>query len=495
MAPIHSPAPLAWILLSLAAGCANPPQAAPGADPVEEARIAAIEANILPLVRVEGRPTDPTTLSARMEELGVPGVSAAVVRDGRVAWARAWGMADVEEGRAATPETLFQAASISKPVAATGALLLVDEEVLSLDGPVNEHLPGWRLPEHPWEARRPVTLRHLLTHTGGLTVHGFPGYRRGTPLPTLPQILDGAEPSNTGAVRVDQEPGSRWRYSGGGTTIVQLLMDQVTGEAFEDWMEARVLGPLGMTSSTYRQPLPDSLHPRAATAYLANGSAVDGAWHVYPEQAAAGLWTTPTDLARWILAVQGAVNGDDGGAAPILAGETARAMVTAGEGGWGLGPAVSGEGSAHRFSHGGANRGFRAELTGWVEDGRGIVVMSNSDQGGILVRELAMAIAAEYGWEGYEPRTLVPLRVPEDELDGYAGRYRLEDPTLEVSVTRDGSALYLTLPDGQPQEVVLTTEDAFTELGTGQSGRFERDDGGRVRALVMGQVRLERVED
>lgn len=474
----------------------------------EDERITAIERSILPSVRVEGREVPPpVTLEERMQELEVAAVSAAVVRNGQVAWARAWGMADVEEGRPATPGTLFQAASISKPVAATGALLLVEAGTLELDGPVNDHLTSWRIPDHEWEAASPVTLRHLLTHTGGLSVHGFPGYQRDVPLPDLPGILDGIAPANTGPVRVTDEPGSLWRYSGGGTTIVQLVMADVTGEPFPSWMARRVLAPIGMTSSTYEQPLPDSLHLQAATAYRQDGGSPPGGWHVYPEQAAAGLWTTPTDLARWIIALQASLTsdvdaseGDPGTARPIPSGrgllrpETARAMVTPGEGDWGLGPTISGTGSAMRFSHGGSNHGFKAQMTGWMEGGRGLVVMTNSDQGALLIQELALAIADEYGWEGYEPQVLVPLLLEADQLERYVGEFGSESGDLILSVTRENEALWLVTPDEARRELVPTAEQQFAVLETGQSITFQGGGGGRIDSMRAGGLQLDRLD-
>ena len=382
------------------------PPAAPSGLAVEmeapDSLIQAITSDLRATGDSEHSQGNPWALEERMEQLGVPAVSVAVVEGGRIHWARAWGMADPEAGRTASPRTLFQAASISKAVAGVGALRLVESGELELDGPVNDHLSRWRVPEHEWEASAPVTLRHLLTHTGGLTVHGFPGYGPHDPVPSLTSVLEGQAPANTAPVLVDQEPGMGWRYSGGGTSILQLAMEEVTGERFDDWMTREILIPAGMTSSTYAQPLPDSLRDRAALAHRRDGSVVNGGWHAYPEQAAAGLWTTPTDLAHWILAVQRAAGtpGVEGevGTSPLLEEATARAMLAEGIGRWGLGLTVQGEGEHHRFSHGGANAGYRAQVVGWVEASRGIAIMTSSDTGGVVASELMAAILRGYGW-------------------------------------------------------------------------------------------------
>ena len=277
-----------------------------------EARAAAVERGLQPPILVEGRDTGLSSITDRMAELGVPAVSVAVIHDGRIDWARAWGLADVESGREATPETLFQAASMSKPLAALLALVLADEGAVSIDADVNESLRSWKVPANEFTAKQPVTLRGLLSHTAGVTVHGFPGYAPGTEIPTPVQVLEAEPPTNTAPIRVDTEPGTLWRYSGGGYTIAQQMLEDVTGVPYATLLQQRVLEPLGMSSSTSEQPLPARLHERAATAYRSNGSAVRGRFHTYPEMAAAGLWTTPSDYARFALAIQRSLRGEAG---------------------------------------------------------------------------------------------------------------------------------------------------------------------------------------
>lgn len=466
------------------------PAPAPAQTPDGEvaARIERVERGILPGVRIRGRETPPSTIEERLRLYGVPAVSVAVIHDGRIEWARAWGLADVESGRRATPETLFQAASMSKPVAATAALRLVEAGALELDADVNRKLTSWKVPENALTARSPVTLRRLLTHSAGLTVHGFPGYAPGTPLPSVVQILDGAGPANTDPVRVDVEPGSAWRYSGGGTTVLQLLLTDVTGERFPELMRRSVLEPLEMRSSTYEQPLPPERAAEAATAYRAGGTRVEGGHHVYPEMAAAGLWTTPSDLARWILGIQGALAGRPGS---LLSRETAEAMLTPGVGGWGLGPSLEGEGDSRRFSHGGANEGFRGMLVGFARQGEGMVVMTNSDRGGPLATEVAQAVAREYGWEGIAPREIVPVALPPAVLAALAGRYAGDG--MEIALRVEGGLVLLREPDGDEVELVPTGESALAIATSAAPVSVERDPSGRVIALVVAGTRFERL--
>ncbi len=345
------------------------------------------------------------TLSGLLEAAGVPAVSVAVVQDFQVHWSRAWGVADVVTGRAADPGTLFQAASISKPVAAMGVLRLARDGALSLDADVNGLLRRWQVPEGPLNASGPVTLRSLLSHTSGADDgFGFPGYAPEAERPELVGILNGEAPSNVGPVLFARPPFEAFKYSGGGTTLVQLAVEDLTGRPFADFMEEAVLGPLGMASSSYLQPLPPSLAARAARAHDARGAARDAPWHVYPEQAAAGLWTTAEDLARFIVEVQRASAGLP---AQVLDPPLAREMTTpVGVGPFGVGLIVEKRGEGWYFSHGGSNRGFRGMVVGHTRKGYGVAILTNADGGTVVTREIEARVAAAYGWDALD----APLR-------------------------------------------------------------------------------------
>jgi CubicO group peptidase (beta-lactamase class C family) len=305
-------------------------------------------------------------------------------------------LADVESEEPVTPATLFQAGSISKPVSALSALLLAQQGDIDLDEDIDNRLTSWKVPANPWTGIRFVTLRNLLNHTAGMTVFAFPGYSRSEYHPTTVEVLDGK--GNTDPVRVDLEPGTEVRYSGGGYTVMQLLVSDVAGESFADVMRSTVLQPMGMASSTFEQPLPPSLYERAAAGYRSDGSRVEGDWYVYPEMAAAGLWTTPTDIARYIVAIQNAWAGRDNS---LLEKETVDEMLTPVRGNQGLGPLV--DGYRGRFGHGGINEGFGCLFTAFYDRGEGVVVMTNSNDGEILAREIIHAVGTEYGWPGFEP--------------------------------------------------------------------------------------------
>jgi CubicO group peptidase (beta-lactamase class C family) len=334
-------------------------------------------------------------IHASLKKHGVPGASIAVVNGCRIDWTAGFGTAEIGSSRTVTPDTLFQAASISKPVTALAVLRAVELRQLKLDEDVNSRLISWHIPPSPLSVGRPVTLRLLLSHSAGFNVHGFAGYARGMPVPTLVQVLAGAPPANSEPVKLLIKPGYKYMYSGGGYSIVQQLLADVTGTPFPDFMRRQVLDPLGMNRSTYEQPLPESLAAGAASGHRADGKAIDGRWHTYPEMAAAGLWTTPSDLAQVVIDVAGTMVG---GKAKLLSPGIVAEMLKPQTGQYGLGFSLRGDGTSLEFSHGGANEGFRCVLAGIPSTGQGVVIMTNSDAGGNLLGEVVPVVSQAYGW-------------------------------------------------------------------------------------------------
>ena len=423
-------------LLLWAAAILSPAAAQPAPDPAIEAKIQHIVNNIATAVTIKGQADSHVTLAARMAAEHVPGVSIAVIHNGKIEWARGFGVTKIG-GAPVTVNTLFQAGSISKPVTAMGVLHLVQSGQLNLDADINQYLKTWKVPENSFTAQKKVTLRELLTHTAGVTVHGFPGYASNETVPTLVQVLDGAKPANTPAIRVDTVPGTIWRYSGGGYVITQQLLLDVTGKPFPDFMHDTVLGPLGMTHSTYEQPLPAARAADAATPYDQNGAAIAGGAHTYPEMAPAGLWTTPSDLARYAIAVQETLAGQSGG---VLSKATTSEMVKPGGlGDWGLGLEVGGKPDHPYFEHGGADEGFISNLVGY-DHGDGVAIMTNGDNGGALGNEILRTIALEYHWPDFAPTQNTVAEVDPKLLGAYAGYYR-QGRFVVVTLSRSGDHL------------------------------------------------------
>jgi CubicO group peptidase (beta-lactamase class C family) len=467
-------------LIFFALACSPALAAQPAPDPSLVARIAHVESGLLPPARIAGAKSELWTIAARMTFYRVPGVSIAVIDHGAIEWARGYGVARAGEPDPVTSDTMFQAASISKPVAAAAALTLVEAGQLTLDTDVNEKLKSWRIPASPAAAGLPVTLREILSHTAGLTVHGFAGYAAGAPRPTLVQVLDGVPPANSAAIRIDQKPGTLWRYAGGGYCVLQQLLTDVTSETLPVFMHDRVLGPLAMAGSTFEQPLPAALVPHAAAGHGADGRRVEGDAHVYPEIAAAGLWTTPNDLARFALALQHALEGRPG----FLSAATVDQMLTPPLPGsdYGLGIGVKGTGADLQLSHSGANAGFLCSLVAYPRTGRGAVVMANSDNGGELITEILRALAREYGWPDYQVAEKSAISLAPEALDPFIGRYEREDTTLVFS--RSGGRFYLRAT-GQPRvEVFAQSDHEFFSLNQPDVFAFERNAAGNVTHVV-----------
>jgi CubicO group peptidase (beta-lactamase class C family) len=343
------------------------------------------------------------TLKRLMDVFKVPGLSVAVIDNYQIAWAKGFGVTESGGSTPVTTKTLFQAGSISKPVAAVGAMWLVEHRKLSLDEDVNKKLKTWKVPENEFTKDQKVTLRRLMSHSAGLTVHGFPGYAVSEPRPTLVQIFNGEKPANTAPIRVDFVPGTKMRYSGGGVTIEQQLLIDITGEPFPQFMEHTVLSKIGMTDSTYDQPLPAARAALTATGTRGGGQSVEGRWHIYPEMAAAGLWTTPTDLAKF--AVEIALS-KQGKANHVLSQKSVQEMLApqikaeGGDGSVGLAFFLGMENSPDAFGHNGADEGFQALLVMFADSGKGIAIMGNSDAFFHVAPYVENAVRRARGWKG-----------------------------------------------------------------------------------------------
>ena len=365
------------------------------------------------------------SLGERMAELGTPGASVAAIDNFEVAWARGFGVRKQGEPAPVLADTPFQVGSISKPVFALAAMRLAQDSRIDLDADVRDYLKSWQLPDGDdgWAPR--VTLRQLLSHTAGTTVHGFPGYAAGGPIPSLTQVLNGAPPANTQPVFVDLIPGFQFRYSGGGTTIAQLAVSEIIGRPFPELMRELVLAPLAMEDSSYEQPPSSRLADGGASAHPFSAVPVAGGWNIYPEMAAAGLWTTARDIARLGVAVMRGLRGEGSGLGLLQ--ESFSEMVrpqlpnhVAGTDFVGLGWFCFADGDAFRFGHAGWNHGFLADARFYPATGEGAVVIINSNQGWPLIEELFKSLEREYRWP--VPAAPAPSEAP--AATGIEGTYR-----------------------------------------------------------------------
>jgi len=403
-----------------------------------------IESGLTPPILISGEPPQTFALPERLAHYAVPALSLALIDQGEVAWVKAYGVRATGDPLAATPHTQFQAASISKPVAALAALRLAAEGRLDLDADVNTYLRTWTLPSNDLTRQQPVTVRRLLSHTAGATVHGFPGYALDAPLPTVVEILEGLSPANTAPIRVDLLPGTAMRYSGGGYVVLQQLLMDLTGETYPALVQRLVFDPLGMAHSGYSRPDPQD--PLVALGHLRTGERVPGGFHVYPEYAAAGLWTTPTDLAFLALGLSRAYTGARDA---VLPQPLAQALLTshpvAGSS-YALGLNVMGEGDWLSFAHGGDNYGYKCLFVGYPKRGQGLALMTNGERGESLYMEVLRSVAQVYGWPGHDAKLKTLAPAAPAAWTAYAGRYVLTDyPVVSLTIAPQADTLTVTL--------------------------------------------------
>lgn len=450
-----------------------------------ERAIDGVLSSLGPLTPVAGESVS-WRLEDRMAHYGVPGVSIAVIDQGEIAWSIGCGHLDAARSGRVDAGTVFQAASMSKPVAALAMLREVEAGVFDLDAPINEYLSSWQVPENELTRRAAVTLRRILSHTAGLTVWGFGGYAEGEPLPTLPQVLSGLPPANSPPVFVDVLPGTIERYSGGGTTIAQLALQEHYDRPYAEILAERILEPLGMRDSTFAQPLPGAFVPRAAAGHHWGGATVAGRWHTYPEQAAAGLWTTSGDYARFLVGLQSAFLGRAGS---LITRETCGQLATIPPGGrsFGLGPKIIGQGRARRFQHGGSNAGYICGSNAFLDGSRGVVVLTNSDSGAGLAEEIILAVARVYQWPDYARAPRVRRRLSADEAARYAGRYAMAagSPYPMLEIRADGGELIYQLGTMAPRPVYAETAVRFFSPESLYDTEFSLDGRGHATAISV----------
>jgi len=452
-------------------------------------RIRHILNNLLPSTSLEGKFDSPRTLRDQLAHYHTPGVSIAVINDFEIEWARGFGVCDARSKNKVTTQTLFQAGSISKPISALGVMRLVQQGRLSLDEDIRQYLSTWRVPANEgWQPR--LTLRQLLSHTAGLTVHGFPGYQASEKVPTVAQILNGESPANTAKVEVNILPGTQFRYSGGGTTVAQQIVVDLLKKPFPHIMSELILAPLGMTHSTYEQPLPKNQAKGAATAHPWKGLPLKGRFHTYPEMAAAGLWTTASDLAKVGIELLNVLH--DRKVPALLTKETIETMLQPqldhqkiGEGEFfGLGFFCKGKDDGFYFGHGGWDEGFVAQMRFYKNIGKGAVVMINSNEGFPLLDELMQAIAREYRWPDALPKQKTAISLT--NLPDYAGLYSSKAGTqFRISLLSDG--LILNYGQQPPLPIFPSSEDDFFTKAINTTLHFERDDKASVVSLTISQ--------
>ena len=445
-----------------------------------EAQIKKVEQNLGGWVQIQDS-ANTWSLQQRMAFYKIKGLSIAVVQNYKVVWARGYGWADEGAKKTVTPQTLFQAASISKSLNAIGVLKLVQDKKFDLHADINDYLRTWKFPYDSVSKGKKITAAHLLSHSAGLTVHGFPGYANNDTIPTLTEILDGKAPANTAAVRSRFEPGIRFQYSGGGTTILQMMVMDITKQPYDEYMWQQVLKPMGMMMSTYAKPPATEKKPFLATGYRADGKEVETKYHLYPEQAAAGLWTNPTDLCKYLIETQLALEGKSG---KVLNTEMTKLRLTPYiDSSAALGVFIETKGDEKYFGHNGQNEGFLSSSTGSFTNGNGVVVMVNSDRGNLL-HEVVHSVATVYGWKDYyTPKIKKIVPVADSLLNAYTGNYILDRDS--ITINRKGNRMILTVNNSENFEMFFSADQEFFTKEMPLEFTIEKEPSGIIKSFYF----------
>ena len=454
------------LLLCLSAATAQQPSS----KAVKE-QIARVETNLSGGMVIDGKLY---TLSERMKHYNVAGLSVAVIDNYQIVWAKGYGYADKKEDRKVTTNTLFEPGSISKSLNAVGILQLAQQGKLDLYQDINQYLVNWKFPYDTVSHGKKITTAQLLSHPAGLGVHGFPGYQRDSAIAAVTDILDGRAPSNTEAVRSVSEPNKESRYSGGGILITRQMLTDLTKQRYEQYIYEHVLRPLGMTNSSYNQPPAVSQRKNLATGYKSNGNEVPGKYFVYPEKAAAGLWTTPTDICKYILEIQQAYQGKS---SKVLNQEMVKLHVTPYKNDVAMGTFIQNRNGEKYFDHTASNEGFSGLFIGGLTNGKGAAIFVNSDDASIAF-ELVNTIALIYNWAGFKkPEQITTVPVNDTITSKYIGEYILDGYYSEIKKEKDG--LYIWT-DGISSKMYFTSSTDFRNIELGGTKTFTFDNAGTV---------------
>ncbi|AEE51837.1 serine hydrolase domain-containing protein [Haliscomenobacter hydrossis] len=457
---------------------------------VVKERIDKVENGLIPYVPVQGFPA--WNLLDRMKYYQVQGVSIAVINNFKVEWAKGYGWADTLKKEPVSTKTMFSAGSISKFVMAAGAFKLVENQKLSLDAPINNYLKSWKIPANEYTQKTPISLRMLLSHKAGTSQNSYFGFTRDKkPLPTIVDILQGNPIAESRGVVVNSEPNREFRYSGGGSMIAQMAIMDATGENFEAYTMRNIFTPLGMLHSTFAQPLPTKFQKQASWGYSL-ATWYKGVPYVYPQQAAAGLYSTPTDLAKFIVEIQKAYQSKSSFLKPSSVKEMLTAQAKVSEGGYkeeiGVGPFLiqlsnnQGE-KGQYFEFTGVNAGFVAYVIGNFTQGYGAVIMLNSgDDYNGLGKEIRRAIAQTYQWHHFLPDTVKYISLTNSDLAKYEGRYRKGFDEV-VYIRREKDYLVERINNGQDIYCFPIAKDTIVFTDYNVKGIFETNVEGKTTSL------------
>lgn len=448
-----------------------------------EQKINKVENSLSPLVLKQGEPL--WNLEKQMQKYNVSGLSIAVINNNEIEWAKGYGITGGQEIPNVNEQTVFQAASMSKFVNAVAMMKLVENKKVSLDEDINDYLDSWKFPYDKNIDTNPITIRQLLSHIAGLSTHGFGGYKKTNNLPTIIQTLEGSKPANSDKVLQIQQSNKNFKYSGGGTIISQLILLENISSSYEDYVDENIFRPLGMSNSFYSVEF-DKYPKDLAFGHKGNGKTLKNNYNIYPESAAAGLWSTPTDLAKLIIDIQLSLKNGTG---KILLQEITKDLIepTLENGNSALGVFTENHNRHLYLQHSGANKGFRGKFYFSAENGNGVVIMASGINTKII-EEIIRSVASVYDWAGFENLVATPeLKISDTDLNKYLGAYTLDD--REVSVSLKKGNLILTEKSKWSSKLTALNNSTFVvDIVKPQATiEFIKDSDGSVSKCILNQ--------
>ncbi|WP_181899548.1 serine hydrolase domain-containing protein [Flagellimonas nanhaiensis] len=405
------------------------------------------------------------SISHAMQEFHLTGLSVAVFDNYEIVWRHVWGHKVANTDSKIDFETAFSTASIAKPVTATLLAMLEEEGLINLDAPVSKYLKRWNLPKNDFGAEKILTLKHLLSNTGGTSQHGFTDYYLGDTIPTLVESLEG-EIANNSALELTFYPGTHWRYSGGGYVIAQVAIEDHLGFPLAHLAQEYIFGPLGMKRTTMKQPNEDGFLSNVAKAHDQNANIINTGIPITPQVAPSGLWSNPTDMSIFLIELQNALRNKNNRVISHSVAKKVTDIVTSKVmGGWSMGwERRYGFCNQEWFSHGGANTGTGGHVYATMEGGKGIVLFGNGpNQNRIPVLDLLRdSIFKSLDW--YRDLNVVTEPIPKDLKDKLLGSYQHIVFGENMTVFERGGKIFMQPSIGVDESELLYLGDNFLEV-------------------------------
>jgi len=437
-------------------------------------RKAQLETGIRGQVKFLGEEEKLNSITNRMSVYNIPALSLAVIQQGEIAWAAVYQNESFYEGQNLDCNSIFQAASLSKPVTFMAALRMNAAGEIDLDENIQEYLKDFVLPQGKQTTENPVNLRNIFSHTSGITPGGYQGYAKDLPMPSDMDIVSGAPGVNSPAIEVVSPPDETLGYSGGGYTLAELALQDIYNDEFSNLMNKWILEPVGMEHSEFTQPLPNSKWDLVAKGHTQSGEVLDGGWRNHPEQAAAGLWSNAVDMAKFLIEIYKAYQGESA----IFSQADIESILSHQRDGHVYGFLLSRSSDDISLTHYGGNAGYRTGMTISLTSGNGLAYLSNSDNGGALGNELLLSASQVYNWQSFPQTEVQRERVSPGVLEGLAGEYRWNEQ-IDLAVNYDEGAHQISLifPNGDAYALTPIVGDDlnFIHPNTGVQVAFLRE--------------------